>query len=109
MGKAHRHGRTSEAPQYHYQCTQGCHCMSARRTWFPLAPTSAPGGRAAVAAGAKKKGPIDPLTGPKQALAGRIVVMDDAFTVLPDGIVYIDQGNIIAVQKRAQPAPAGFA
>jgi len=62
-----------------------------------------------VAAGAKKKGPIDPLTGPKQAVAGRIVVMDDAFTVLPDGIVYIDQGNVIAVQNRAQPAPAGFA
>jgi 5-methylthioadenosine/S-adenosylhomocysteine deaminase len=83
--------------------------MSAQRTWFPLARTSAPTVRAAVTPGAKKKGPIDPLAGPKQALAGRIVVMDDAFTVLPDGIVYIDQGNIVAVQERAQPAPAGFA
>ena len=60
-------------------------------------------------AAVKKPGPIDPLTGPKQALAGRVVTMDDAFTVRPDGIVYIDQGCIVAVQDRAQPAPAGFA
>jgi cytosine/adenosine deaminase-related metal-dependent hydrolase len=55
-----------------------------------------------------KKGPIDPLTGPRQALAGRVVTMDDAFTVKADGVVYIDQGRIVAVQERAQPAPAGF-
>jgi cytosine/adenosine deaminase-related metal-dependent hydrolase len=52
---------------------------------------------------------IDPLTGPRQALAGRVVTMDDAFTVQADGVVYIDQGRIVAVQARAQPAPGGFA
>jgi cytosine/adenosine deaminase-related metal-dependent hydrolase len=57
----------------------------------------------------KKPGPIDPIVGPKQALAGRVVTMDDAFTVLADGIVYIDQGCIVAAQNRAQAAPAGFA
>ena len=29
-------------------------------------------------------------------------------TVLPDGIVYIDHGRIVAVHDRAQPAPGGF-
>ena len=80
--------------------------MKAARTWFPLTGAVLP--RTAVAAAPKKKGPIDPLTGPKQALAGRVVTMDDAFTVRPDGIVYIDQGCFVAVQDRAQPAPAGF-
>ena len=61
-----------------------------------------------MTAAPKKPGPIDPLTGPKQALAGCVVTMDDAFTVRPDGIVYIDQGCFVAVQDRAQPAPAGF-
>ena len=34
--------------------------------------------------------------------------MDDAFTVKTDAVVYIDRGTIVAVQDRAQPAPAGF-
>jgi cytosine/adenosine deaminase-related metal-dependent hydrolase len=34
--------------------------------------------------------------------------MDDAFSVRPDGIVYIDRGGIVAVQDRAEPPPAGF-
>ena len=34
--------------------------------------------------------------------------MDDAFTVKPDAVVYIDRGAIVAVQDRAKPAPAGF-
>src|SRR6185436_3180653 len=79
-----------------------------RRTWFPLSGSVATR-RAAMAAAPKKKGPIDPLTGPKLALAGRVVTMDDNFTVITDGIIYIEQGKIVAVQKRAQPAPAGFA
>jgi 5-methylthioadenosine/S-adenosylhomocysteine deaminase len=37
----------------------------------------------------RKAGPIDPLTGPKQALAGRVVTMDAGFTVLDDGIIYV--------------------
>ena len=82
--------------------------MSPRRTWFPLTgPVD--NLRPALAAEPKKKGPVDPLTGPKLALAGRVVTMDDNFTVLADGIVYIDQGKIVAVQKRTQPAPATFA
>ena len=64
--------------------------------------------RGAAAPAAKKPGPIDPLTGPQLALAGRVVTMDDAFTVKTDAIVYLDQRPIVAVQDRAQPAPAGF-
>jgi imidazolonepropionase-like amidohydrolase len=80
--------------------------MKPVRTWFPLARDirSPEAARAAV----PKSGPIDPLTGPKQALAGRVVTMDDAFTVKPDAIVYIDQGCFVAVQDRGQAAPAGF-
>lgn len=52
--------------------------------------------------------PVDPLAGPKLALSGRVVTMDRDFTVLPRGIVYIDQGSILAVQDSAAPAPPGF-
>jgi hypothetical protein len=34
--------------------------------------------------------------------------MDDAFTVKTDAVMFIDHGTIVAVQDRAQPAPAGF-
>jgi imidazolonepropionase-like amidohydrolase len=55
----------------------------------------------------KKKGP---LTGPKLALAGRVVTMDDAATVWVRGVIYIDAGRIIAVADAAgsAPAPPGF-
>jgi cytosine/adenosine deaminase-related metal-dependent hydrolase len=56
-----------------------------------------------------KKPPIDPLTGPKIALAGQVVTMDDDFRVVKRGRVYIDQGCVVAVQEATQPAPAGFA
>jgi cytosine/adenosine deaminase-related metal-dependent hydrolase len=84
--------------------------MKPARTWFPLTGTVPSGGRVAALkkAAPKKPLPIDPLTGPKQALAGFVVTMDDAFTLLPDGIVYIDQGCFVAVQDRELPAPAGF-
>ncbi len=52
--------------------------------------------------------PIDPLEGPKLALAGRVVVMDEAFTVVPRGVVYIDKGSIVAVLDLAAPKPVGF-
>ena len=81
--------------------------MTSPRTWYPLTGAVTPV-RAGVAAAPKKKGPVDPLTGPKLALAGRVVTMDDAFTVRADGIVYVDKGRIVAVQDRAQPAPGGF-
>ena len=78
-----------------------------RRRWYPLAGDE-PAPRGAVAMAAKKPGPIDPLTGPKLALAGRVVTMDDAFTVNTDAVIYIDRGSIVAVQDRAMAAPAGF-
>ena len=58
--------------------------MKPARTWFPLDARRSPR-RGRMTAAPKKKGPIDPLTGPKLALAGRVVTMDDAFTVRPDG------------------------
>jgi 5-methylthioadenosine/S-adenosylhomocysteine deaminase len=82
--------------------------MTSTRTWFPLTGAVA-SGAARRAAAPKARGPVDPLTGPKQALSGRVVTMNDAFKVLPDGIVYIEHGGIVAVQERAKPAPAGFA
>lgn len=79
------------------------------RRWFPLcgghAPPAALASRARVA---RAPAPIDPATGPRVALAGRVAVMDDAFTVVPDAVVYIDQGRIAAVLDRRAPAPAGF-
>lgn len=79
-----------------------------QRRWFPLANTeSAPRGTADAVAKAVPV-PIDPLTGPKLALAGRVVTMDDAFTVKTDAVVYIDHGAIVAVQDRAAAAPTGF-
>ena len=56
-----------------------------------------------TAKAAKTRAPIDPLTGPKLALGGRVVTMDDAFTVKSDAVVYIDRGSIVAVQDRAMP------
>jgi 5-methylthioadenosine/S-adenosylhomocysteine deaminase len=81
--------------------------MSPARTWFPLTGPLTPA-RRPVGAAPKKLGLVDPLTGPRQALAGRVVTMDDAFTVQADGVVYLDQGRIVAVQARAQPAPDAF-
>jgi cytosine/adenosine deaminase-related metal-dependent hydrolase len=60
------------------------------------------------ASAAAKPEPIDPLTSPRLALAGRVVTMDDAFTVHDDGVVYVEKGKIIAAQPRAQAAPPGF-
>ena len=82
--------------------------MSATRLWFPLTGAVIPS-RAAALAAARKKGPIDPLSGPKLALAGRVVTMDDAFSTKSDAVVYIDKGSIVVVQDRAKPAPADFA
>jgi cytosine/adenosine deaminase-related metal-dependent hydrolase len=77
------------------------------RRWYPLAhePHAE---RTGPASSAAHPGPVDPLVGPKLALAGRIVSMDDAFTVHQDGVIYVDQGAIVAVQDRAMPAPPGF-
>ncbi len=75
------------------------------RHWFPLTgeqPAPAP-----FLAGHRAT-PVDPLSGPKLALGGRIVAMDDAFHVLPDAVLYIDKGRIVAAQPRTQAAPPGF-
>jgi 5-methylthioadenosine/S-adenosylhomocysteine deaminase len=52
--------------------------------------------------------PIDPLEGPAFAVRGRVVTMDDGKHVVEDGAVYVKGGTIAAVQKVADPAPAGF-
>ena len=51
---------------------------------------------------------IDPLEGLRFALSGQIVTMDDTFTVLKHGVIYIDQGRIISVQPAGTSPPAGF-
>jgi cytosine/adenosine deaminase-related metal-dependent hydrolase len=86
-----------------------------RRRWFPLddeetaAPAEPPLPHAAAAAGAARaRLPIDPLAGPRLAIAGRVVTMDAAFAVLPDAVVYIDRGSIVAIRERGAPPPDGF-
>lgn len=82
--------------------------MTAGRTWFPLTGPVTPAGIASAAA-ARRGGPIDPLAGPKIALAGRVVAMNEGFSVKDDAVIYIENGSIVAVQERREPAPAGFA
>ncbi len=52
--------------------------------------------------------PIDPLTGPRYALEGRIVTMDASDSVLNRGIVYVDAGRIIGVYPEKASPPPGF-
>ncbi len=83
------------------------------RRWYPLTPgprtTAAAAGRRSGGAVAKTTTtPIDPLTGPKLALAGRVVRMDSQYGVLPDAVVYVDKGGIRDVRERTQPPPDGF-
>jgi len=51
---------------------------------------------------------IDTLDSPKLALHGRIVTMNNARQVINKGIVYINKGCIVAVQKESDKIPAGF-
>ena len=81
--------------------------MKTKRTWYPLTGTVSDARPAKLAA--KKGVPVDPLTGPKLALAGRVVTMDKAYKVVNDGVVYIDKGTIVAVKKRSEAAPASHA
>jgi 5-methylthioadenosine/S-adenosylhomocysteine deaminase len=78
------------------------------RTWFPLTGTVSAKGRVGITNLLKKAGPVDPLSGPKLALAGRVVTMDDAFSVKDEAIVYVEKGRIVAVQEREQAPPPGF-
>ena len=82
--------------------------MTYERRWFPLTGAG-DGARELAPHGLNAPGPVDPLSGPPVALAGRVVTMDDTFKVHADAIVYIERGVIVAVQDRRQPAPAGFA
>ena len=50
----------------------------------------------------------DPASSPPLALAGRIVTMDAAATVVEHGVLYCRDGSIVAVQPASAPAPAGF-
>ena len=80
------------------------------RRWFPLTgeqPATMPSLEAVALAGHRAT-PVDPLSGPKLALGGRIVAMDDEFRVLPDAVLYIDKGRIVTAQPRTQAAPPGF-
>ena len=80
------------------------------RHWFPLSrdETEVKRSRSSSAA-IRTSPPIDPLTGPKFALAGRVVTIDDGFRVVDNGVVYVDRGTIVAVQVRTDAPPAGFA
>lgn len=51
---------------------------------------------------------IDPLTGPKLAVTGRVVTMSDHHRVLKHGVIYIENGGIVAVRNRDDPRPPGF-
>jgi len=81
--------------------------MTNERKWFPL--TGPVADSRSLRAAVPKPGPVDPLTGPPLALAGRVVTMDDSFSVRTDAVVYVEKGLIVAVQDRGQPPPAGFA
>jgi hypothetical protein len=52
--------------------------------------------------------PIDPATSAAVALRGRIVLMDGRRTVLPEGVLYAENGSIVAVQLASAPPPVGF-
>ncbi len=78
------------------------------RRWWPLTGSIVRQRGGPAPTGLIRGEPIDPMTGPPLALAGRVVTMDDAFTVKDDAIVYVDKGRIVAVQDRAAPAPPNF-
>src|SRR3954454_21023906 len=52
--------------------------------------------------------PIDPLEGPKQALAGRVVTMRDDYEVIDKGVVWMEKGAIVAVHSGSDTPPPGF-
>lgn len=57
---------------------------------------------------AQNKSPVDPLDGPKMALGGDLIAMDDTLNVTRDGRLYIDKGAIVAIRRATDPAPGGF-
>jgi len=77
--------------------------MTSGRSWYPLTGTINPLRRSAALTQ-----PVDPNVGPKLAIAGRVVTMNDTFTVHDEAIIYVESGKIVAVQARDQTAPDGF-
>jgi len=55
-----------------------------------------------------KRAPGDPAPHPRLALAGRVVTMDASRRTFPKGVVYVEDGSIVAVQAGAATPPAGF-
>ena len=55
------------------------------------------------------KDPVDPAVSPPIAVRGRIVTMDDAGTVLDDGVVYARDGSVVDVRPAGATPPDGFA
>lgn len=53
-------------------------------------------------------GPVDPLDGPAFALEGHVATMDEHFTELAEGVVYVDAGTIQDVRPTNAPPPDGF-
>ena len=53
---------------------------------------------------------VPPVPDPKSkaTLTGRVVTMNDQFTVHTHGAIYIDDGDIIDVRAAGAPAPDGF-
>src|SRR6478735_9873844 len=51
---------------------------------------------------------FDPATSAPTALAGRVVTMDAARTVMDDAVLYLRDGSITAVSPAAAPPPPGF-
>lgn len=82
-----------------------------RRGWWPLGGARPfAGTRRSVSVEATREAAqlIDPLTGPRIALGGRVVTMDANDTVIAEGVVYVDSGVIVGVRDRRAPRPAGF-
>ena len=50
----------------------------------------------------------DPAASPPLALAGRIITLDAAATIVDPGVVYCRDGSIVAVQPTSASAPPGF-
>ncbi len=54
------------------------------------------------------KKPIDPLSGPKYILNGKIVTMDENYSVISSGNIFIENGEIKYVQKKKEIFPDEF-
>ncbi len=105
MGKTRGRGRPRQATQHHHHGPEGSHRVTEPSvTGIRSRAVTGRGEAKRSGIAPKKQRPIDPLTGPKLALAGRVVTMDDAFTVRTDAVVYIDQRRH---RRGAGTQPAG--